>query len=81
MVSQSLARELGPQGLHVAHVLVDGLIDGERAREVASEWVASKGPDGLLRPDAIAETYFQLHRQPRSAWMQELDLRPFSGSF
>lgn len=81
MVSQSLARELGPQGLHVAHVIVDGLIDGERAREVASESVAGKGPDGLLRPEAIAETFFQLHRQPRSAWTQELDLRPCSESF
>lgn len=81
MVSQSLARELGPRGLHVAHVIVDGLIDGERAREVAAEWVSSKGPDGLLRPDAIAETFFQLHQQPRSAWTQELDLRPFSESF
>lgn len=81
MVSQSLARELGPQGLHVAHVIVDGLIDGERAREVAPEYVAGKGEDGLLRPEAIAETYLQLHQQPRSAWTQELDLRPFSESF
>jgi NAD(P)-dependent dehydrogenase (short-subunit alcohol dehydrogenase family) len=81
MVSQSLARELGPLGLHVAHVIVDGLIDGDRAREVAEQLVASKGPDGMLAPQAIAEMYWQLHMQPRSAWTQELDLRPFSESF
>lgn len=81
MVSQSLARELGPRGLHVAHVIVDGLIDGERAREVAPTAAAEKGPDGMLQPEAIAETYYQLYRQPRSAWTQELDLRPHSESF
>lgn len=81
MVSQSMARELGPLGLHVAHVLVDGLSDGERAREVASDTVASKGSDGLLDPDAIAEVFAQLHAQPRSTWTQEMDLRPFSEPF
>lgn len=81
MVSQSMAREFGPQGLHVAHVVVDDLIDGERAGEVAPEHVATKGADGLLRPEAIAETYFQLHQQPRNTWTQELDLRPFSEPF
>jgi NAD(P)-dependent dehydrogenase (short-subunit alcohol dehydrogenase family) len=81
MVSQSMAREFGPLGIHVAHVIVDGLIDGDRAREVASDGVQSKGADGLLKPEAIAEAYWQLHAQHRSAWTQELDLRPFSESF
>ncbi len=78
MVTQSMARELGPLGLHVAHVIVDGLIDGDRAREVAGSAVESKGPDGTLKPEAIAEAFWQLHVQHRSAWTQELDLRPFS---
>jgi NAD(P)-dependent dehydrogenase (short-subunit alcohol dehydrogenase family) len=81
MVSQSLARELGPQGLHVAHVIIDGLIDGERAREVAQSAVERRGADGLLRPEAIAETFYQLHQQPRSAWTHEIDLRPFNEPF
>ena len=81
MVSQSMAREFGPHGLHVAHVIVDGLIDGDRAREVAGDAVQSKEADGLLKPEAIAEAYWQLHVQHRSAWTQELDLRPFSESF
>lgn len=81
MVSQSMAREFGPLGLHVAHLIIDGLIDGERAREVAAEQAAAKGPDGLLSPEAIAEVYWQVHSQPRSAWTQELDLRPFSEPF
>ncbi len=81
MVSQSMAREFAPLGLHVAHVLIDGLIDGDRARDVAGNIVALKGPDGMLNPDAIAEAYWQLHCQHRSAWTQELDLRPFSENF
>lgn len=81
MVSQSMARELGPLGLHVAHVLIDGLIDGDRAREVASDVVTSKGSDGLLDPDAIAEVYAQIHAQPRSTWTLEMDLRPFIEPF
>ena len=76
-----MARELGPLGLHVAHVVVDGLIDGDRAREVAANEFESKGPDGILKPEAIAEAFWQLHVQDRSAWTQELDLRPFSESY
>jgi NAD(P)-dependent dehydrogenase (short-subunit alcohol dehydrogenase family) len=67
-LAQSLARELGPQGVHVAHVIVDGQIG------------ASEG-DRTLRPEAIAEAYWQLHQQPRSAWTQELDLRPWVEKF
>ena len=81
MVSQSMARELGPQGLHVAHVIIDGLIDGDRARDVMPEAVAAKAADALLDPDAIAETFWQLHAQPRCAWTQELDLRPYREPF
>ncbi|RKG77017.1 SDR family NAD(P)-dependent oxidoreductase [Corallococcus terminator] len=81
MISQSMAREFGPQGLHVAHVLIDGGINGERVRTLAPERVKALGEDGMLDIDAIAETYWQLHRQHRSAWTQEVDLRPFKESF
>ena len=81
MVSQSMAREFGPQGIHVAHVVVDGGIDGDRLRRSQPARVAEKGEDGLLGLDAIAENYWHLHRQPRSAWTQELDLRPFQEAF
>jgi NAD(P)-dependent dehydrogenase (short-subunit alcohol dehydrogenase family) len=77
MVSQSLARELGPQGIHVAHVVIDCCIDGERLRKAAPQVAASKGDDGLMNVDAIADAYWHVHTQHRSAWTQELDLRPF----
>jgi len=80
-VAQSMAREYGPQGVHVAHVVIDGGIDGERLRSGAAQFAAQAGPDGLLHPDAIADTYWQLHRQHRSAWTQELDLRPYKEAF
>lgn len=80
-LSQSLAREFGPQGVHVAHVVVDGGIDGQRLRSSAPQRVEQAGEDGLLQPEAIAENYWQLHLQHRSAWTQELDLRPFKESF
>src|SRR5882757_546805 len=74
-IAQSAAREYGPQGVHVAHVVIDGGIDGERLRTNAPHRIAEAGAEGLLHPDAIAETYWQLHRQHRSAWTHELDLR------
>lgn len=80
-VAQSFAREFGPRGIHVAHVIIDGGIDGERLRTRAPQRVQEAGPDGLLGLDAIAEVYFQLHAQPRSAWTQELDLRPYKEPF
>jgi NAD(P)-dependent dehydrogenase (short-subunit alcohol dehydrogenase family) len=80
-LSQSLAREFGPQGVHVAHVVIDGGIDGERLRTGAPQRVEQAGDDGLLQLDAIAESYWQLHVQHRSAWTQELDLRPFKEPF
>jgi NAD(P)-dependent dehydrogenase (short-subunit alcohol dehydrogenase family) len=77
MLAQSLAREYGPQGVHVGHVIVDGVIDGEMVRSIAPEYLDRLGEDGGLDPDAIADNYWHLHAQPRSAWTHELDLRPF----
>lgn len=76
-LAQSMARELGPKGIHVAHSIIDGQIESERSRHLAAE----RGPDSLLPPEAIAESYYQLHRQPRGAWTQELDLRPWVEKF
>ena len=76
-LAQSMARELGPQGIHVAHVVIDGAIDTEFIRANFPERAALKGRDGILSPDAIAEAYWQLHRQERSAWTHEMDLRPW----
>ena len=81
MISQSMAREFGPLGLHVAHVLIDGGVNGERLRSMAPKMVEQRGEDGLLDVDAIAETYWQLHQQPPTAWTQEIDLRPFKEFF
>ncbi len=81
MLSQSMAREFGPQGLHVAHVVIDGGIHGERIKTLRPEVVDERGPNGLLDIDAIAETYWQLHAQHPSAWTQEIDLRPFKEPF
>jgi NAD(P)-dependent dehydrogenase (short-subunit alcohol dehydrogenase family) len=80
-IAQSMAREYGPHGLHVAHVVIDGGIDGERLRRRLPRSVEERGEDGLLAIDAIAEAYWRLHRQPRSAWTHEIDLRPFKESF
>lgn len=81
MVAQSMAREFGPQGLHVAHAVIDGGIDGEKQRGRNPSIADQRGPDGLLDIEAIAETYWQIHCQPRSAWTQELDLRPWRETF
>jgi NAD(P)-dependent dehydrogenase (short-subunit alcohol dehydrogenase family) len=80
-LSQSFAREFGPQGVHVAHVVIDGGIDGERLRQAAPQRFAERGADGLLNPDDIADAYWSLHSQPRSAWSQEIDLRPYNETF
>ena len=76
MIAQSMAREYGPLGLHVAHVIIDGGIAGERLLSRAPELAKQCGEDGMLDLDAIAETYWQIHRQHRSAWAHEVDLRP-----
>jgi NAD(P)-dependent dehydrogenase (short-subunit alcohol dehydrogenase family) len=76
-LAQSMARELGPQGVHVAHIIVDGPIDGEFVRTTFPQLVADRPDGGILNPDDIAANYLMLHRQPRNAWTFELDLRPF----
>jgi NAD(P)-dependent dehydrogenase (short-subunit alcohol dehydrogenase family) len=76
-LAQSLARELGPQGIHVAHVVIDGAIDTQFIAETFPQRYALKDRDGILNPEHIAEAYWQLHRQPRSAWTHEMDLRPW----
>ena len=80
-LAQSLARELGPEGIHVAHVVVDGAIDTPFIRDTFPERYKLKEKEGILDPEAIAENYWQLHRQPRSAWTHELDLRPWMESW
>jgi len=77
-LAQSMARELGPKGVHVAHVVIDGPIDSTFIREQLPDADARRARDALLNPDDIAETYLWLHRQKRSAWTHELDLRPWS---
>jgi short-subunit dehydrogenase len=76
-LAQSMARELGPMNIHVAHVVVDGAIDTDFIRENFPERYATKSDDGILNPDHIAENYWYLHTQPRDAWTHELDLRPW----
>ncbi len=76
-LAQSMARELGPRGVHVAHVVIDGIIRSERARQRFPDLPAER----MLDPDAIAEAYFQLHAQDRSAWTFELDIRPATEAF
>ena len=77
-VAQSMAKELGPQGIHVAHIIIDGVIDVPRVHESMPDLAASKGEDGLIDPKSIAENYLQLHEQPKNAWTFELDLRPYA---
>jgi NAD(P)-dependent dehydrogenase (short-subunit alcohol dehydrogenase family) len=81
MISQSMAREYGPMGIHVAHVVIDGGIHGERLLRRMPGLVDQRGEDGLLGIDAIAETYWHIHKQQRSVWTQEVDLRPYKESF
>jgi NAD(P)-dependent dehydrogenase (short-subunit alcohol dehydrogenase family) len=80
-MAQSVAREFGPKGIHVAHVIIDGVIHGDRANAMIPQLESRFGPDGMLEPDHIAENYLTLHRQHRSAWTHELDLRPWSEKF
>ena len=76
-VAQSMAKELGPKGVHVAHLIVDGIIDVPRVYQRMPELAAAKGSDGLISPRNIADIYLWVHRQPRDAWTFELDIRPF----
>ena len=76
-LAQSMARELGPQGIHVAQIIVDGAIDTEFIRENFPERYKLKERDGILNPEHIADAYWTLHQQPRDAWTHEMDLRPW----
>jgi len=76
-LAQSMARELGPEGIHVAHVVIDGLILSEKHGDAAAE----RGEDALLHPDSIADSYVMLHNQDKTAWTLEMDLRPWVERF
>jgi NAD(P)-dependent dehydrogenase (short-subunit alcohol dehydrogenase family) len=76
-LAQSMARELGPQGVHVAHTIIDGAIDTEWIAKNFPQRHALKDQDGILNPEHIADAYWMLHSQPRDAWTHELDLRPW----
>jgi short-subunit dehydrogenase len=80
-LAQSMARELGPMGLHVAHTIIDGAIDTEFIRTQFPQRYALKDQGGILNPDHIADAYWMLHQQPRDAWTHELDLRPYMEHF
>lgn len=80
-LAQSMARELGPMGVHVAHPIIDGAIDTEFIRTQFPERYALKDQDGIVNPDHIADAYLMLHQQPRDAWTHELDLRPYMEKF
>ncbi len=75
-LAQSMARELGPEGVHVALVVIDGAVDNPNTRNLFPDMFEARGPDGILKPDDIAQAYWMLHAQPPSAWTFELDLRP-----
>lgn len=80
-LAQGMAREFSPQGIHIVHTVIDGVIDGDRAKAQFPDYVKNKGPDGLLQREAIAQTYWAVHQQHPSAWTHELDLRPFKEPF
>ncbi|HYC24842.1 MAG TPA: SDR family NAD(P)-dependent oxidoreductase, partial [Roseiarcus sp.] len=76
-LAQSMARELAPKGIHVAHVVIDGAIDGAFIRSITPDAAERLDRDELLRPDEIAKNYVWLHKQQKSAWTHEMDLRPW----
>ena len=76
-LAQSIAKEFGPRGVHVGHIIVDGVINGELAKTRFSDYLESLGESGSLEPDALADSYWFLHTQPQNAWTFELDVRPY----
>ena len=80
-LAQSMARELGPEGIHVVHPIIDGAIDTAFIRDTFPALYAKKDQDGILNPEHIADTYWMLHQQPRDAWTHEIDLRPWMETF
>lgn len=77
-ISESIAREYGPQGIHVSHIIVDGMIDTDRIREMVG---SDFKPNSRLDPDAIAQVYYNLAQQPRSVWTFTTDIRPGTETF
>lgn len=84
-LAQSAAREFGPMGIHVAHIVIDGLVDGDVVQGldagIGKLLLRRKGADGALQPDDVAKAFWMLHQQHRSAWTHELDLRPYAEGF
>jgi len=80
-LAQSMARGYGPRGIHVAHVVVDGGIAGDKIIQGIPQFAQAMGEDGLISLDGLADTYWFLHEQPRAAWTHELDLRTFKEQF
>ena len=80
-LAQGLAREFSPEGIHVVHAIIDGVINGDRAERQFPQYYKSKGEEGLLNLQAIADTYWSIHCQHPSAWTHEFDLRPFKEPF
>lgn len=76
-LAQALAREYGTEGVHVAHFVIDGVVDGDRVRERYPDYIAQMGEDGALAPAAIADAFWYTHTQHRSAWSHEVELRPY----
>ena len=76
-LAESMARELAPKGIHVAHIVIDGAIDTQFISEFFPDTYALKDREGILNPEHIAENYLMLHKQPKSAWTFEIDLRPW----
>ncbi|MCZ6783075.1 MAG: SDR family NAD(P)-dependent oxidoreductase [Proteobacteria bacterium] len=80
-LAHGMAREFGPQGIHVGHVIVDGGIDGDQLNSRFPQFKESRGDDGMLNPDSIADAFWALHRQEKTAWTLELDVRPYKEQF
>jgi len=80
-LAQSMARELGPQGIHVGHVVIDGVIDTDATRELFPDWFEQRPEDAILQPEQLADIYWMLHTQPRAAWSFEIDVRSYLESW
>lgn len=84
-LTQSMAKELGPQGIHVGHIVIDGLVGGDVVKRfgkgLGKLLLKQKGQDGALVPDEVAKSFWMLHQQDVTAWTYELDLRPFKEAF
>lgn len=76
-LAECMARELGPKGIHVGHVVIDGPIDTDATRALFPDWFEKRPADGIMQPDDLAEIYWQLHQQPRTAWTFETDVRTY----